>query len=190
MPQRKPWDEEVDEDREKEFEEYGLSRDDYGISRFSKRPLAARGRRLKARIVDFVLTVGAIAPGGVLIILGSAMGDQRERFEWNAMKPDVLAGMALVVFGFVALQIYQIVLLSHRGQTIGKRMTNVRIVRMLDEGQSGFVQAWLPREFVPLLIGVVPFVGRFFGLADVLMIFRADRRCIHDMIASTKVVEA
>ena len=36
------------------------------------------------------------------------------------------------------------------------------------------------------LIGIIP----GYGLVDVLFIFGAERRCLHDYIARTKVVEA
>ena len=46
------------------------------------------------------------------------------------------------------------------------------------------------RMFVNNLIGNVPFVGPFYTLADILFIFGEERRCLHDHLASTKVVEA
>jgi uncharacterized RDD family membrane protein YckC len=33
-------------------------------------------------------------------------------------------------------------------------------------------------------------VGNFVGILDALFIFRSDRRCIHDLIAATRVVRA
>jgi hypothetical protein len=36
------------------------------------------------------------------------------------------------------------------------------------------------------LIALIP----FYGLVDILFIFRGDRRCIHDWMARTKVVPA
>jgi uncharacterized RDD family membrane protein YckC len=41
------------------------------------------------------------------------------------------------------------------------------------------------RAWVNFLLGVIP----FYWLVDVLFIFRDDQRCIHDLIASTRVVE-
>jgi uncharacterized RDD family membrane protein YckC len=43
---------------------------------------------------------------------------------------------------------------------------------------------------VPALISAIPKVGRFFGLIDALAIFTPERRCIHDYIADTIVVDA
>jgi len=40
------------------------------------------------------------------------------------------------------------------------------------------------------LISAIPVVGSFFVLIDTLLVFRADRRCVHDLIAGTKVVKA
>jgi uncharacterized RDD family membrane protein YckC len=40
------------------------------------------------------------------------------------------------------------------------------------------------------LATMIPFLGMFFGLADALLIFRRNRRCIHDLIAGTTVVTA
>lgn len=43
---------------------------------------------------------------------------------------------------------------------------------------------------VPAVISAIPLAGAAFGLVDILFIFRADRRCIHDLIAGTHVVTA
>ena len=66
----------------------------------------------------------------------------------------------------------------------------VRIVMYENGKLPGFVNGWLLRSFVPGLIGQVPYVGGLFSLVDILCIFGEERRCIHDMIAGTKVVEA
>ena len=41
---------------------------------------------------------------------------------------------------------------------------------------------------VLVLSGVIPYVLVVFGLIDIALIFRRDRRCLHDLIARTKVV--
>ena len=43
---------------------------------------------------------------------------------------------------------------------------------------------WLP----VVLLGMIPFVGRVVGLVDALLIFRTERRCLHDNIADTIVI--
>ena len=44
------------------------------------------------------------------------------------------------------------------------------------------------RGFVTGLLGAIPFVGGFIALLDPLLIFRDNRRCLHDDIADTTVV--
>jgi uncharacterized RDD family membrane protein YckC len=38
-------------------------------------------------------------------------------------------------------------------------------------------------------VGVLPFVGPLLSIVNVLLIFRDDRRCGHDLIAGTRVVK-
>jgi hypothetical protein len=51
---------------------------------------------------------------------------------------------------------------------------------------ASFVARYLPMA----LVGAVPFVGGMVSLVDSLLIFRDDRRCLHDQIADTIVVRA
>ena len=44
------------------------------------------------------------------------------------------------------------------------------------------------RYFPVQLVGNIPFIGPLLGIVNVLLIFRADRRCGHDLIAGTRVV--
>jgi len=69
-------------------------------------------------------------------------------------------------------------------------MARIKIVMNNGDGQPGFVHAWLLRAFLPGVIEAVPYVGGLFGLIDILFIFGDERRCIHDLMAGTKVVEA
>jgi uncharacterized RDD family membrane protein YckC len=89
-------------------------------------------------------------------------------------------------------------MLTTRGQSIGKRIVGVRVIR-LDGSKPGIVHAWLLREVPMTVIGTVlgflPFIGPFllgpgFHLTDWCMIFRDDQRCLHDLFAGTKVVKA
>jgi uncharacterized RDD family membrane protein YckC len=92
----------------------------------------------------------------------------------------------LSFFGIIALGIYQMVLLSRHGQTLGKRAMNIRIVRSDDGSNPGFRRAVGLRFLVNGLICLIP----VYSLLDSLFIFSAERRCLHDHLAGTKVVEA
>ncbi|MCK5125331.1 MAG: RDD family protein [candidate division Zixibacteria bacterium] len=90
----------------------------------------------------------------------------------------------LMILGLAALAAYQVYLLSTNGQTIGKQVMNIRIVKIDTEENGGFVTNVLVRGILNGIIGFIP----FYGLADILFIYREDQRCIHDHIAGTKVV--
>jgi len=61
----------------------------------------------------------------------------------------------------------------------------------LDGSDAGLARIFWMRNVVGIfLIGMIPVVGSFYGLIDPLFIFGDERRCLHDMIADTKVIEA
>jgi uncharacterized RDD family membrane protein YckC len=61
-------------------------------------------------------------------------------------------------------------------------------VNYVDGAKPGFLRAVLLRLWINGILGSLPYVGSCYGLLDILFIFGADRRCIHDLIAGTKVV--
>lgn len=81
--------------------------------------------------------------------------------------------------------VYNIVLLSNQGQTLGKKWTNIRIVSYEDGSNPGFLKACFLRGFVN---GLISTVCPIYPIADLGFIFREDHRCLHDQIAGTKVV--
>ena len=141
--------------------------------------LADRGSRLGAVLIDGLIASICVAPGVVVILTG---GDDNDTTK-------VIGGL-LIGLAFLALAIVQIYLLSTRGQTIGKKIVSVKIVRYADNSSPGFVYACLLRAIVPGMISGVPIVGGIFSLVDICFIFGEERRCLHDLIAGTKVVKA
>jgi uncharacterized RDD family membrane protein YckC len=93
------------------------------------------------------------------------------------------ARLAAALAGF-AILIWQVCWLTTRGQTVGKRLLRVRIVRRDTLANGGFTTNVLLRSFVNGLLCLVP----LYFLVDSLFIFRGDRRCLHDLIAGTCVV--
>jgi uncharacterized RDD family membrane protein YckC len=95
--------------------------------------------------------------------------------------------VALGVLAVAILFIYNLMLLGDRGQTVGKRWLRIRIVRC-DGSDADLGRLFGLRMCVPWLIGFV--LGPLFVLPDVLFIFGDERRCLHDMMADTVVVDA
>ena len=93
----------------------------------------------------------------------------------------------LTMVGYLALLIYTLILLSREGQTIGKRVIGIRIVRT-DGERAGLGRLFWLRYCVPSLIGAIPYIGWIFSIANILWIFGEQRRCLHDHIADTMVV--
>lgn len=155
-------------------------------------PLAGRGERLLAQLLDNVIFLALALPGGIMIALAAARAGFRFAMglENLATVAGIGAGVAVLAFAGIILAIVQLWMLITRGQTLGKRIMEIRIVRLDDESNPGFVHVFLLRAIVPGILGAIPMVGWGFTLTDIFFIFRADRRCLHDLIAHTKVVKA
>jgi uncharacterized RDD family membrane protein YckC len=142
--------------------------------------LAGRGARLGGAIIDGVILLGLWWVVGLVT-------------PWNIFSPKVAeAGfMALIGLQLLGLLLFAIVngyLLMSRGQTIGKLLLGMRIVRP-DGSAATPVRLIGLRYGVGWLLSALPMVGMVYALVDCLMIFRADRRCLHDLIADTIVVK-
>lgn len=163
---------------------------------------ADRGLRLVARLIDWGLEIVCCLPGTMLLrpqlaeMVEGMMHGQQPNFEDMDMQRLAFGGLILGL-GWLLAFVIQVILLSLRGQSVGKILVRVRIVR-LDGTKAGFLHAWLLREALVTIIGmaiaILPFIGPLllrpaFHLTDWLFIFRTDQRCVHDLIAGTRVVK-
>lgn len=139
-------------------------------------PLAERQARALAVSIDGLFYLLAVVPG--------LFAFARPEEEDSLVLFGGLAGLA--VFGLV---VYQTYLVSTTGQSIGKRIMGIKIVR-LDRSPVGFVHGILLRSWVMGMATGIPMIGGLISLADVLLIFAEDRRCLHDHLAGTIVIEA
>jgi uncharacterized RDD family membrane protein YckC len=94
----------------------------------------------------------------------------------------------LMTFPFVAFFVLHGYLLSRYGQTLGKRILGIAIVTM-DNRVPEFFPLITQRYLTQWLAGMLPVIGLLLRLIDILAIFRSDRRCIHDHLAKTKVID-
>lgn len=102
----------------------------------------------------------------------------------------LILGLVAIFAALLAFACVQIYTLTTRGQTVGKRMLGIKIVMVEDESLPGFFKMQVMRGFLPSLMASIPYLGWVFWILDCCFIFRDDRRCIHDLIAGTKVVVA
>ena len=150
--------------------------------------LASRGERLAAYLFEVALALPFGLVGGVL---GFRLG--RAHARQLPLAPSLVFALALTAVCMTALMIVQMYWLATSGQTLGKRWMKIRIVR-LDGTAAGFVRAVLWRGFLNMgvYLTLLLVAGRWLAypylLADILFIFGAQKSCIHDLIAGTKVV--
>ena len=148
--------------------------------------LANRWVRLGAQIVDNIFCMLLMIPGLIWMVIGivSQQATDPNQIDWVPL----VGAVGLICLGVLIVLGIQIWQLTTRGQTVGKRLLGIRIVKYTDDSAPGFVGAFIMRALIPGFIGAIPWVGGLFSLVDICFIFRDDRRCIHDLIAGTKVV--
>lgn len=141
---------------------------------------ASRGERLGAVLLDSAPMFGIAVAAAVLMALTA--GDKG--LSTAGIVGLCIAGLAVAGYG-----IYQLVQLHRTGQTFGKKLLGIRIVRN-DGSRAGLGRIFWLRYFVPGLCGNVPILGAIFAIADPLFIFGEEKRCLHDLMADTIVVVA
>ncbi|NJR43758.1 MAG: RDD family protein [Akkermansiaceae bacterium] len=86
---------------------------------------------------------------------------------------------------FIAIQWTSLI---QTGQTIGKKVVKTRIVTM--DGRKPSIQDLLVKKYGFMnAVGLIPVVGALISLLQVCLIFKRDRRCLHDTIAGTQVMK-
>jgi uncharacterized RDD family membrane protein YckC len=169
------------------------------------RELASRWQRLGGRAVDYLL--GALISVPLVLSMGTErmvelMRDQSAMFRiYTDSTAGALTGLAAL--SFAVLNWYLVIT---RGQTLGKMLVGTRIVRT-DGSPVGFLHGIVLRNWVLLIPSYVAALALAIGApadgvvwvsavlswvvaASYLLVFGSDRRCGHDYLASTKVVQA
>ncbi|MFY0573390.1 RDD family protein [Cystobacter fuscus] len=136
-------------------------------------PLADRWTRFVAVAID---QVALIAPIFGCMFLGILLSNSSDTG---------LIMLGLGVLGALGVAGYQLYLLATVGQSLGKRMMHIKVVRT-DGAPVDLARLIFLRNVVPVLIGMCTW--NVFSLVDTLCIFTEQRRCLHDHIADTQVV--
>ncbi len=144
--------------------------------------LAERSTRLGATLLDVAMLM---VPGiAAAVSLPSLMAGQGAPASQSMSWVMVAGGVAML-----GLFITNLIFWHRYGQTIGKRILKIKIVRS-DGSRAGLRRIFFMRYMVPGLVGNIPVAGVVFSLVNVLMIFRESRKCLHDNIADTLVIKA
>jgi len=152
--------------------------------------LASRWARLGAAILDGIIYGMCMGIG-----MGIAMFMLKTQItEGGADDPEALMALIFKMYGIAFLVAIPVMIINAKmimssGQTIGKKACSIKTVKLSGENAplgTVFGLRWL----VPFIITLVPLVGSIFALVNVLFIFGEEKKCIHDLMASTKVVNA
>lgn len=147
--------------------------------------LAGHGERLAAALIDGLIAISVTLPA---MWFGGFFKTVMETATTGVQPPFALT-LTWGIIGFAIFLAIQGYPLYARGQTWGKRVLGIRIVA-LDGSRVPFVSLIVRRYLPTNVVALVPFVGNLLVLIDILLIFRRDRRCGHDLIAGTRVVKA
>ncbi len=143
--------------------------------------LASRWKRLWASMLDSLIMLSVILPA--MYFTGGFDGMSK------GVQPSFEYSLMITTLGIVAFIIININLLVNYGQTVGKKILGIKIVD-LEGNLPSLKKHLLKRYAVYFLPDQVPVVGQFFSMINILFIFGKEKRCIHDLVAETKVIMA
>ena len=149
--------------------------------------LAGRGLRLGTVFLDGIIMSAMIYLPIALSVL------------WNGQKPflnghfnyTALMGIwtLLPLLGLGTFIWLNVMFVARNGQSIGKKITGIKVVRS-DGSPASLGRIFWLRNVIGAVLGLIPMVGAAFGLVDCLMIFGQSRQCLHDKFADTIVIKA
>jgi len=154
--------------------------------------LAERGTRLAASMIDGLVMLLLFAPA---ILAGMVLGDPGGTAD--ATPPAILVWaeahqvVSQIVWAIAGLVVFFAVngyWLHTRGQSVGKRLLRIRIVR--SNGERATLARIIFARYLPTqAVGTVTVIGMLYLLIDILFILGDARQCLHDRIADTIVVK-
>lgn len=144
-------------------------------------PLATKLSRLAAVLIDAIIGFTVAIPFWWLTGMFKDMA--------AGIQPSMTLQIAGGVYGLVLFVLIHGYLLHTYGQTVGKRLLGIYIADVNSQHKADFVSIVVKR-FLPItVVSLIPIIGGVVALIDILFIFRADRRCIHDLITNTQVLK-
>jgi uncharacterized RDD family membrane protein YckC len=163
-------------------------------------PLASFGDRLLALLIDAaVLTAVSmifIIPGMIIFLMAVIPDLTATNPDGTLRPPDFLADFfvpflvleaGVILLSLILTYVLHVEMMFRTGQTVGKRMMNLRIVPLDPTGtlgRRGAVKRFLAQNVVALLIPGFSYVDGLWQLWD-----KPWQQCLHDKFAGTVVVK-
>ncbi|HEV7611615.1 MAG TPA: RDD family protein [Steroidobacteraceae bacterium] len=150
--------------------------------------LASRGARLAAVTIDGLLGFIGFMPAYVMNFATLTQHARNPVAAWIGIAKSGGWFYVGVLLALVVLAI-DLRLLARNGQTIGKKLLGIKVVRV-DGSPVTLFRVFFLRYVCNTFIQFVPLLGSLYALVDDLMIFGEKRRTVHDYIADTIVINA
>lgn len=141
--------------------------------------LADRSTRLVAAILDGLILMVLFLP--IVYITGL--------MDFRNPRTDLASS---VIISLVGVGVYLLIngkLLLSRGQTLGKKIMNIKVIDESTKQVPSAGDIIGKRYLIFYIIGQIPFLS-IVNIIDALMIFRSSKKCLHDDFANTIVVKA
>jgi len=142
--------------------------------------LATLGQRLAGALIDGLIMMAVNFP--IMVLTGY----------WSKATTGEVGFGNTLIFTLLGMVVYFLLngkLLASKGQTIGKKLMKTQIVSSETNTIIPLKKIFTHRVLPVTVVNSIPFIGGFFALADAFFVFRKDRRCIHDLIAGTRVIQ-
>jgi uncharacterized RDD family membrane protein YckC len=156
--------------------------------------LASRGERFGASIIDGLLFTVPLIPTYMMVIPGMTRQGKPNALAFWAAAAGTGARFYLAMVVCLALLGINAYLVNKNGQSIGKKMLGIKVVRR-DGSRATLARIFFLRNVLNSVIQyaaslLMPILSSLYVLTDLLFIFGNARRCVHDYLADTIVIKA
>ncbi|OMO29393.1 hypothetical protein BH582_18250 [Vibrio sp. 10N.222.47.A9] len=141
--------------------------------------LASRWSRFWAFVIDGLIYAAAMIP----VVLYTDLFDRAVSNGVIELHEQIM----MFVYGWVIFLLSNGYLLQKKGQTIGKNVMEIAIVDM-DGKQLGLFNIMIKRILPMNIFVYIPVIGQYISILNYLFVFGKNRRCLHDLIAGTQVI--
>ena len=149
------------------------------MNRTTEIVLASRWARLGSSIIDAIIMA-------IPILVYSYLRGDFDNME-EMPKDTTLESIMYIVVSYITFFLVNIKFLLNNGQTIGKKILNIKIVNIDNDVPSK--KDLLKRYLTFFGVKEIPVAGIWLSLIDILFIFSKNKQCGHDIVANTNVIE-
>jgi len=149
---------------------------------------ASLGERFLGKLIDGLIMLPVqfvlIMLLGSMFVRNTAVGGVAAFTGGFSIIGNIVLGLLIMVC-YIAIQW---TFWKGSSQSIGKKVMKTQVVN-LDGTPAAVETIAFKRYALMTIISLVPFIGPLVMFVGILLIFRADRNCLHDDLAKTRVIK-